>query len=99
CPSTYTLIPYKTRFLSIGASAAMWAVVFFAWGPLGALFQVGYAEMLFLLLLLIALDLVSRRRFVWLYAVIPVMAFTRPGILAFADRKSTRLNSSHVKNS
>jgi len=68
----------------IGASAALWAVTFFAWGPLAALFQVGYAETLFVLLLLIALDLVARRRFGWLYLVIPVMAFTRPGILAFA---------------
>lgn len=68
----------------IGASATMWAVTFFAWGPLAALFQVGYAEALFVLLLLIALDLVARRRFGWLYLIIPVMAFTRPGILAFA---------------
>lgn len=68
----------------IGGAAAMWAVAFFAWGPLAALFQVGYAEALFVLLLLLALDLVARRRFGWLYLVIPVMAFTRPGILAFA---------------
>lgn len=68
----------------IGASAAMWAVAFFAWGPLAALFQVGYAESLFVLLLLLALDLVARRRYGWLYLIIPVMAFTRPGILAFA---------------
>jgi hypothetical protein len=68
----------------IGASAAMWAVAFFAWGPLAALFQVGYAEALFVFFLLIALDLVSRRRYGWLYPLIPVMAFTRPGILAFA---------------
>ncbi len=68
----------------IGNSAAMWAVVFFASGPLAAMFQVGYAETLFLLLLFVALDLVARRRYGWLYAVIPIMAFTRPGILAFA---------------
>ncbi len=68
----------------IGNSASLWAVAFFAWGPLAALFQVGYAEVLFVLLLLIALDLVGRRRYGWLYALIPVMAFTRPGILAFA---------------
>lgn len=68
----------------IGTSAAMWAVVFFAWGPLAALFQVGYAETLFLLLLLVALDLVARRRYGWLYLLIPVMAFTRPGVLAFS---------------
>lgn len=68
----------------IGASAAMWAVAFFSCGPLAALFQVGYAEALFVLLLLVALDLVSRHRYAWLYALIPVMGFTRPGILAFA---------------
>ncbi len=68
----------------IGSSAALWSVAFFAWGPLAALFQVGYAETLFVLLLLICLDLVARRRFGWLYLVIPVMAFTRPGILAFS---------------
>jgi hypothetical protein len=68
----------------IGGSAAMWAVVFFAAGPLAAMFQVGYAESLFLLLLFLALDATARRRYVWLYLLIPVMAFTRPGILAFA---------------
>jgi len=68
----------------IGASAAMWAVVFFASGPLAALFQVGYAEALFLFLLFVALWCVQRRRWVWLYLLVPVMGFTRPGILAFA---------------
>jgi len=75
---------YKMLHVRIGSSAALWAATFFAWGPLAALFQVGYAEVLFVLLLLIALDLVARRRFVWLYPVIALMAFTRPGILAFA---------------
>ncbi|MFS0893228.1 hypothetical protein [Microbacterium sp. 179-I 3D3 NHS] len=68
----------------IGASAAMWAVVFFAAGPLAAMFQVGYAETLFLLLLFLALDAMSRRRYAQLYLLIPLMAFTRPGVLAFA---------------
>lgn len=68
----------------IGGSAALWAVVFFASGPIAAMFQVGYAETLFLLLLFLALDATARRRYTWLYLLIPVMAFTRPGILAFA---------------
>ncbi|MEV4735735.1 MULTISPECIES: hypothetical protein [unclassified Microbacterium] len=68
----------------IGRSAAMWSVAFFAFGPLAAMFQVGYAETLFLLLLFLALDATVRRRYAWLYLLIPVMAFTRPGILAFA---------------
>ncbi|QMU98713.1 hypothetical protein FVO59_10900 [Microbacterium esteraromaticum] len=68
----------------IGASAALWAVAFFASGPLAALFQVGYAESLFVLLLLVAIDLASRHRYGWLCLVIPAMGFTRPGVLAFA---------------
>ena len=68
----------------IGSSAAIWAVVCFATGRLAAMFQVGYAETLFLLLLFLALDAAARHRYGWLYLLIPVMAFTRPGILAFA---------------
>ena len=79
-----TLALHRLLRERIGASAAMWAVVFFAAGPLGALFQVGYAESLFLLFLFLALDAVARRRFARLYLLVPVMAFTRPGILAFA---------------
>ena len=68
----------------IDDTAATWAVVFFAAGPLAALFQVGYAETLYLLWLFLALWCVVRRRYGWLYALIPLMGFTRPGILAFA---------------
>lgn len=68
----------------IGASAAMWAVVFFSCGPLAALFQVGYAETLFLLLLFLSIRCVQQRRWGWLYLLVPAMGFTRPGILAFA---------------
>jgi len=68
----------------IGGAAAMWAVVFFACGPLAAMFQVGYAEALFLFLLFAALWCVQRRRWGWLYLLVPAMGFTRPGILAFA---------------
>ncbi len=68
----------------IGPGAAMWAVVFFASGPLAALFQIGYAESLFLLLLFLSILCVQRRRWGWLYLLVPAMGFTRPGILAFA---------------
>lgn len=66
------------------ASSALWATVFFAAGPLAALFQVGYAESLFLLWLFLALLCVERRRYGWLYLLIPLMGYTRPGVLAFA---------------
>jgi hypothetical protein len=68
----------------LDGTAATWAVVFFASGPLAALFHVGYAETLNLLWLFCALWCVVRRRYMWLYALIPLMAFTRPGVLAFS---------------
>ncbi|WP_314453174.1 hypothetical protein [uncultured Microbacterium sp.] len=68
----------------IGGDAAMWAVVLFSCGPLAALFQVGYAETLFLFLLFLSIRCVQRRRWGWLYLLVPAMGFTRPGILAFA---------------
>ncbi|MFT3799523.1 hypothetical protein [Microbacterium sp.] len=68
----------------VGASTSMWAVALLAAGPLAALFQMGYAESLFLLWLFLALSCLVRRRFGWLYLLIPLMAYTRPGVLAFA---------------
>jgi hypothetical protein len=78
------LVLYRMLTMKLDATAATWAVVFFASGPLAALFQVGYAEALFMLWLLLALWLVMRRRYGWLYLLIPLMGFTRPGVLAFA---------------
>lgn len=68
----------------LDASGAMFAVLLFAVGPVAALFQVGYAESLFLLWLLLALRAVILRRFGWLFLLIPLMGYTRPGVLAFA---------------
>lgn len=78
------LVLYRLLRLKLDRTAATWAVVFYASGPLAALFQVAYAESLFLLWLFLALLCVLRRRFGGLYLFIPLMAFTRPGVLAFA---------------
>ncbi|MDR6865543.1 hypothetical protein J2Y69_000125 [Microbacterium resistens] len=78
------LVMYRMMSRRIGRTAAIWSTVFLAAGPLGALFQVGYAEVLCLLFLLLALDGLIRRRYVRLYVLIPLMGFTRPGVLAFA---------------
>jgi hypothetical protein len=79
-----SLVLYRMLRLRLDTSAATWAVVFFACGPLAALFQVGYAETLNLLWLFCAIWCVMRRRYGWLYLLIPLMAFTRPGVLAFS---------------
>jgi hypothetical protein len=78
------LVLYRIVRMRAEDETGMWAVVLFACAPLAAMFQVGYAESLFLLWLFLALWCVMRRRYGWLYLLIPLMAFTRPGILAFA---------------
>lgn len=79
-----SLVLYHLLRERIDRDAALWAVALFAAGPLAALFQMGYAESLFLFWLLAALWALVRRRFGWLYALIPLLGFTRPGALAFA---------------
>lgn len=80
--ATYVL--YRMLRDRLGHDAALWGAIFFAAGPLAALFQVAYAESLFLLWLFLALWAVSRRRYVWVYPLVILMGFTRPGVLAFA---------------
>jgi hypothetical protein len=78
------LVLHRVLRPQLDETAAMWAVTFFAAGPLAALFQVGYAESLFLLLLFLVLLALRRRRYGWLYLLIPVLGYTRPGVLAVA---------------
>ncbi|MDN3494683.1 hypothetical protein QL996_01970 [Planococcus sp. APC 4015] len=78
------LVLHRMLRTRIGDGAALWAVLFFASGPLAALFQIGYAESLFLLFLFVSLWSVMQRRYAWLYLLIPLMGYTRPGVLAFA---------------
>lgn len=68
----------------VGRIAALWSVAFFSFGPLGALLQLGYAESLFLLWLLLALVAIDRRRWWPVYLLAPLLAFTRPGVLALS---------------
>ena len=65
-----------------GNAAGMWAVFFFACGPLSFLLQVGYAESTFLALTFGALLALGRRRYGLLTLLGVVAAFTRPGALA-----------------
>ncbi|HEX5858560.1 MAG TPA: hypothetical protein VFY91_10685 [Microbacterium sp.] len=78
------LVLYRLLRLRQDAATATWAALFLAAGPLAALFQVAYAESLFLLWLMLSLWCVLLRRYGWLYLLIPLMGYTRPGVLAFA---------------
>ncbi|WP_245570308.1 mannosyltransferase family protein [Microbacterium luticocti] len=79
-----SLVLYRLLRERLPTDAATWAVVFFACAPVAAVFQIGYAESLFLLWVFLAVWATMRRRYAWLYLLIPLMGFTRPGVLAFA---------------
>ncbi|HKT55749.1 MAG TPA: hypothetical protein VJR25_03170 [Microbacterium sp.] len=78
------LVLHRMLRTRLDRSASMWAVAFFVAGPLSALFELGYAEALGLLWLMLILWCVLQRRYGWLYLLIPLFGFTRPGVLAVA---------------
>lgn len=66
----------------IGRGPALFATALFSVSPLAFMFQTTYAESLGLLLLLAALLLVDRGRYLTAIPVALLFAFTRPGVLA-----------------
>lgn len=74
------------RLVRTRASApqARWATVFFCFGPMSFLLQVGYAESLALALTFASLLLLVRRHYLALIPVAAAAALTRPGALAIA---------------
>lgn len=79
------LVFYRLMRRTLGENgAALFAVVLFCIAPLSPMFQVAYAESLYLLLLNVALYLVVVRNYWLAIPVVAVMAFTRPSGLAFA---------------
>jgi hypothetical protein len=68
----------------IGGPSAMFAVVLFCVAPLSPMMQVAYAESMHAFLLTLALLLLLRRSYGWLFPVVAVMSLTRPSGLAFA---------------
>jgi hypothetical protein len=79
------LIFYRLlRRLNFSASTSLFAVVLFCVAPVSPLFQLAYAESMYIFLLALALYLLVDRRYVALFPVVTVMSFTRPSGLAFA---------------
>ena len=71
-----------SRFLA--GDQALYAVLLFAVAPVSPIMQFGYAESLSFLWIALALLLLVDRRYGWLFAVVALWSFTRPGALAFA---------------
>jgi hypothetical protein len=68
--------------MRFGTVAAWWASVFFAFGPMAWLLQLGYAEPLFLFFMFCALAAMMRRRYVLMMPFAVLASFTHPGALA-----------------
>lgn len=85
CAAASALVLHRLlRRVGLSESTTLFAIVLFCVAPVSPLFQLAYAESLYLLLLAVALLLLVERRYAWLFPVTLVMAFTRPSGLAFA---------------
>ncbi|PJJ62263.1 hypothetical protein [Compostimonas suwonensis] len=78
------LLFYKLMAKVLEPQAALFSVVLLCVAPVSPLMQLAYAESMFLFLIALALYLLLERRYWLLFPVLAVMAFTRPGALAFA---------------
>lgn len=78
------LVFYRLMALRLPGSTSLFATVIFCAGPTSPLFQLAYAESMYLFFLMLALYLLLKRRYWWMLAPVLVMAFTRPSGLAFA---------------
>lgn len=78
------LLLYRMLVRSVPAQQAMFAVVLFSFAPVSPLYQFAYAESLQMFLIAVAIVLLQRRRYGWVSPVIFLLAFTRPGAIAFA---------------
>ena len=79
-----TLALHRMLVQHFAPTQALWGALFFAFGPLSWMLQVGYAETMFLFFLFCALAaMVSRRYFIMIPFAL-VASFTHPGTLALA---------------
>ncbi|WP_347756690.1 hypothetical protein [Agrococcus sp. ProA11] len=81
--AAFALVAYRL-FAEIAPGRERFALAIVLLSPLAPVFQLGYAEALFLLLLAAVLLAWRLREWEWLWVLIPIMALTRPGGLAFA---------------
>ena len=81
----FALIAHRVFLAVLGdKTRANWALVFTLTFAASPVIQTGYSESLQLLAISSVLLLFLRNRLGWIYAILPVVAFSRPGVLAFA---------------
>lgn len=75
---------YKTFKLKFTAKVSLWAVVLYGLSPASPVLQTGYAETLGLLWLVLAIYWLIQHRYWASLPFMALLAFTRPGMIAFA---------------
>jgi hypothetical protein len=78
------LLFYQLMRTVLPSETALFSVVLFCVAPLSPIFQVAYAESMHVFFLVLALNLLVRRKYWLLLPVIAVMSLTRPSGIAFA---------------
>lgn len=78
------LLLYRMLVRSVPAQQATFAVVLFSFAPVSPLYQFAYAESLQMLLIAAIIVLLQKRRYGWVIPLVILLAFTRPGAIAFA---------------
>ncbi|WP_413319195.1 hypothetical protein AA0Z99_02640 [Agrococcus sp. 1P02AA] len=81
--AAFALVAYRL-FAELAPGRERFALALVLLSPVAPVLQLGYAEALFLLLLASCLLAWRLREWEWLWVLLPIMALTRPGGLAFA---------------
>lgn len=84
CGFGAALVIYRLFLLRLDEDASFFATVLFSVSPMSFILQMAYAESMQLFLLAVALYLLVRRSWGWLFPVVAVLALTRPTGLALA---------------
>ena len=77
-----TVALHRVLLVQFKRTQALWGALFFAFGPLSFLLQVGYAESTFLFFLFVALWFLQRKRYLGMLPFALVASFAHPGALA-----------------
>ncbi|MEP6843579.1 MAG: hypothetical protein ABJA11_08655 [Pseudolysinimonas sp.] len=77
-----TVALHRVLLVQFKRTQALWGALFFAFGPLSFLLQLGYAESTFLFFLFVALWFLQRKRYLGMIPFALVASFTHPGALA-----------------
>ncbi len=79
-----TVALHRVLLLRFAPTQALWGALFFAFGPLSFLLQLGYAESTFLFFVFCSLWFMQRRRYLAMIPFALLASFAHPGALALA---------------